>query len=239
MKRRLNCSFRPILIVLMLLVAGGVPGLFAQEGGAAATVEELYLQSGARAEVVGSMVTSNDRATQMSGIRLMVKAAEEGSMDPDATEYVEIAAFALRQGATEVGFRHGVLPSVYHPMIRVEAARALSLSGHREARLHLVDAIRNDPEGVVRAEAMQALAAQDRSRPNEMLLEIALALREEANVGRDRYVLVSGMEAMKEIGRRADLESLDPLVHQVLVEIASSGLNQIVRERAVSTLTSL
>lgn len=157
----------------------------------------------------------------------------------DGADYVDIAAFALRLGATEVGYTHGILPSVYHPMIRVEAARALSLSSYGEARLHLIDAIRNDPEGLVRAEAMLALAAQNRAQPNEMLLELALAMREEANVGRDRYVLVSGMEAMKQIGRRADLETLDPLVHQVLVEIASSGLNQIVRERAVSTLTSL
>jgi hypothetical protein len=185
------------------------------------------------------MVVTNDRSTQMAGIRMLAQAAEDGAMNPDAEAYIEIAGHALRQGATEVSFTPGTVPNVYHPVIRVEAARALAAGSTQSARDLLVEAVRNDPEALVRAEAMLALAAQPRGNVNATLVEIADALRAEAAVGRDRYMLVSGLQAVEDLVPHADLKELDPMVRQTLVEIAASGLNRIVRETAVSALTSM
>ena len=145
----------------------------------------------------------------------------------------------LRQGVTTISRNSSRLPDSYRPILRVEAAQALALSGNADAARYLVEAIRNDPEPSVQAAAMRALSRSDGMDLSIASLEIALALRKEVAVRGDEAMIVAGMESLRELASRGDPLAFDPLIRETAVAVAIGRFNRTVRESAINALMAM
>ena len=238
-----------IVPVLVALVAAGVTAQSADAEDAAAedaaaeeetkTIEELYLESQASIAAVSSMVESYDRQSQAMGVRLLVRHAENGTIDTSSDEYVAIAAYALRGGVGRVANNRSRLPDSYHPIVRVDAARALGRSSNPEAQTVLITALREDPEPSVVGATMLALARRGQDEDGFVSYEIATSLQRELAVRQDGGMIYAGLQALEDIVKEVGHEDFHPEVRATVVEIATSGLNRAIREKAISVLNQM
>ena len=188
---------------------------------------------------IESLVVSYDRAAQRMGIRALADRAENGQVDPDSDEYVEVASTALRSGVGNISNNPSLLPDSYHPLVRIEAAYALGQSSHPRAQTYLITTLRTDPEPSVQAATMLGLAEQGVDPDGRISYEIAAAIQKELKVRADEGMLFQGLLAIETLTETAGTDDLNSIVRETVVEIATSGLSRRVREKAITVLNKL
>jgi hypothetical protein len=90
------------------------------------SIEELFLSRPVTVSAAEAMIASNDRDTQLMALRMLVDSAKNGTVDAASADYVELMSSVLRQGVTTISRNGSLLPDSYHPLLRMEAARALA-----------------------------------------------------------------------------------------------------------------
>lgn len=229
---------RTLSIVLVSIVL--VLSLFGQESleEADMSIEQLYLRGPASIESMATMITSNEYEMQQAGMRALRRAVTDGRVDPRTTEYIHLMGFVLEQGVTTISKNWSNLPDSYHPTLRREAAGAIAEAGPDSVE-YLVRAIRNDPEPTVAAEAMLALSQIPDIDTATASLEVALAIRREANTRRDETMLVAGFEALGNLAERTTSTDLDDVVRETTLLVITQGHRAVVTDRAVYALSQM
>lgn len=212
----------------------GVSADDSNDPAAVATIEDLYLQQLPSLESVGTLVRSDDYATQMIGVRVLRKGVETGVYDPDDPLFTDAAGAALSSGVSIISNNRSRLPDSYYPNVRIAGAKALALSRNKAARQHLLNALRNDPEPSVQSAVADALADRADGFDSLVAFTLSRALHANLHAQPDPAFLISGLNALDRVFSYHTNEAFDDAVVTTVYDIATSGLERSVRERAIA-----
>jgi len=122
------------------------------------SVEELYLRAQVSVDTIRAQIDTGDRELRLLAIRSLRDQLEQGLLDPtDETLYravepvVNEGVFTINQSV-----KHSL--SVYDPMVRREAIHVMGMLGTDQAQAKLVKVAYNEPDPVVRAQALWAIS---------------------------------------------------------------------------------
>ena len=231
--------------LLVVLASVGSAQTTAQSGSQAAiqvsapSIEDVFLGTAVSVESLAAQIRTGGRDIRLLALRSLEDQLLRGDLDPDD----ERLYIALEPAVDEGVFRinHSVHRSmfIYDPMVRREAVKVMGMLGTDRAQEKLVAIALNDPEPLVRAQALRGIASIARDPDGEVSKAVArVILRERAGNPHQESVLeaVIALEAIAQGSRN----KLHPSAREMVVHVASDFIYiQIVRARAVIALTSM
>jgi hypothetical protein len=234
MKRELHMKIRTISFVLVILLIG-LP-LTAQES--EQTIEELYLQSAIKTQIIKAEAASPDRDMKMIALTDIAQMIEDGSA-ADNPEVVKLLGDLGGEGVTNVVREQGHVLNDF-PEVRREAARILGELGTEEAARELNTMLLTDPEPMVMSEAILAISNIEVENKESRNRSMAAAIYRQTAINKDNNFAYTFLQSIENVVRREGSIS-DPMVFEEIAKIADArqGYNRVVRERAFKLLRDL
>ena len=220
----------------LLLVAIVFP-LAAQEE-SEATIEELYLQSAVKTQIIKTEAESPDRDMKMVALTDIRQMIDDGSANGNP-EIVKVLGKLAGEGVTNVVRERGHVINDF-PEVRREAARILGEMGTPEAARELNTILLTDPEPMVMSEAILAISNIQVDDTNSRNRSMAAAIYRQTAVNKDNNFAYTYLQAVENIANREGGIS-DPMIFEEVAKIADArqGYNRVVRERAYKLLRDL
>ena len=220
----------------LLLVAIVFP-LAAQEE-SEATIEELYLQSAVKTQIIKTEAESPDRDMKMVALTDIRQMIDDGSASGNP-EIVKVLGKLAGEGVTNVVRERGHVINDF-PEVRREAARILGEMGTPEAARELNTILLTDPEPMVMSEAILAISNIQVDDTNSRNRSMAAAIYRQTAVNKDNNFAYTYLQAVENIANRESGIS-DPMIFEEVAKIADArqGYNRVVRERAYKLLRDL
>ena len=220
----------------LLLVAIVFP-LAAQEE-SEATIEELYLQSAIKTQIIKTEAESPDRDMKMVALTDIRQMIDDGSANGNP-EIVKVLGKLAGEGVTNVVREQGHVINDF-PEVRREAARILGEMGTPEAARELNTILLTDPEPMVMSEAIMAISNIQVDDTNSRNRSMAAAIYRQTAVNKDNNFAYTYLQAVENIATREGGIS-DPMIFEEVAKIADArqGYNRVVRERAYKLLRDL
>lgn len=220
----------------LLLVAIVFP-LAAQEE-SEATIEELYLQSAVKTQIIKTEAESPDRDMKMVALTDIRQMIDDGSANGNP-EIVKVLGKLAGEGVTNVVREQGHVINDF-PEVRREAARILGEMGTPEAARELNTILLTDPEPMVMSEAILAISNIQVDDTNSRNRSMAAAIYRQTAVNKDNNFAYTYLQAVENIANREGAIS-DPMIFEEVAKIADArqGYNRVVRERAYKLLRDL
>jgi HEAT repeat protein len=227
-------KIRAISLVLVTLAL--ILPLSAQES--EQTIEELYLQSAIKTQIIKAEAASPDRDMKMIAISDIAQMVEDGTA-ADNPEILVILGDLAGQGVTNIVREQGHVLNDF-PDVRREAARVLGSIGTEEAARELNIILLTDPEPMVMSEAILAISMIDVEDKQARNRSIAAAIYRQTAVNKDNNFAYTFLQAVENVATREGGIS-DPMIFEEVAKIADSrqGYNRAVRERAFQLLRDL
>jgi HEAT repeat protein len=227
-------KIRAISLVLVTLAL--ILPISAQES--EQTIEELYLQSAIKTQIIKAEATSPDRDMKMIAISDIAQMVEDGTA-ADNPEIMAILGDLAGQGVTNIVREQGHVLNDF-PDVRREAARVLGSIGTEEAARELNIILLTDPEPMVMSEAILAISMIDVEDKQARNRSIAAAIYRQTAVNKDNNFAYTFLQAVENVATREGGIS-DPMIFEEVAKIADSrqGYNRAVRERAFQLLRDL
>ena len=221
------------LIIVLILI--GLP-LGAQES--EQTIEELYLQSAIKTQIIKAEAASPDRDMKMIALTDIALMVDDGTAT-DNPEILEVLGNLAGEGITNVVREQGHVQNDF-PDVRREAARVLGQLGTEEAAQQLNTILLTDPEPMVMSEAILAIsniAVEDKNSRNRSM---AAAIYRQTAVNKDNNFAYTFLQSIENVATREGGVS-DPMIFEEVAKIADArnGYNRVVRERAFQLLRDL
>jgi len=221
------------LIIVLILI--GLP-LGAQES--EQTIEELYLQSAIKTQIIKAEAASPDRDMKMIALTDIALMVDDGTAT-DNPEILEVLGNLAGEGITNVVREQGHVQNDF-PDVRREAARVLGQLGTEEAAQKLNTILLTDPEPMVMSEAILAIsniAVEDKNSRNRSM---AAAIYRQTAVNKDNNFAYTFLQSIENVATREGGVS-DPMIFEEVAKIADArnGYNRVVRERAFQLLRDL
>jgi len=221
------------LIIVLILI--GLP-LGAQES--EQTIEELYLQSAIKTQIIKAEAASPDRDMKMIALTDIALMVSDGTAT-DNPEILEVLGNLAGEGITNVVREQGHVQNDF-PDVRREAARVLGQLGTEEAAQQLNTILLTDPEPMVMSEAILAIsniAVEDKNSRNRSM---AAAIYRQTAVNKDNNFAYTFLQSIENVATREGGVS-DPMIFEEVAKIADArnGYNRVVRERAFQLLRDL
>jgi len=234
MKRELHMKIRAIGVMALILVA--LAPLAAQES--EQTIEELYLQSAIKTQIIKAEAASPDRDMKMIALTDIALMVEDGSA-ADNPEIVEVLGNLAGEGVTNVVREQGHVQNDF-PDVRREAARILGELGTEEAAQKLSTILLTDPEPMVMSEAILAVSNIDVEDKVARNRSMAAAIYRQTAVNKDNNFAYTYLQAVENVASREGGIN-DPMIFEEVAKIADArqGYNRVVRERAFQLLRDL
>lgn len=234
MKREFHMKIRTISLILVMLILS-LP-LTAQES--EQTIEELYLKSAIKTQIIKAEAASPDRDMKMIALIDIAQMVEEGTA-ADNPEILEVLGDLGGEGVTHVVREQGHVLNDF-PDVRREAARVLGQLGTEEAARELNTILLTDPEPMVMAEAILAISSIEVEDKQSRNRSMAAAIYRQTAVNKDNNFAYTFLQSVENVARREDGIS-DPMIFEEVAKIADSrqGYNRVVRERAFQLLRDL
>ncbi|MCG8453399.1 MAG: HEAT repeat domain-containing protein [Spirochaetales bacterium] len=226
---------RAILTVLVLL-AVCITSLQAQE--AEQTIEELYLQSAIKTQVVKTLAAAADRELKMIAITNIAEMIEDGTAASNP-EIIPILSDLAGEGVTNIVREQGHVQNDF-PDVRREAARILGELGTEEAANTLGTILLTDPEPMVMSEAVLAISKIDVEDKDTRNRSMAAAIYRQTAVKKDNNFAYTFLQSIENVARREGTIT-NPMIFEEIAKIADArnGYNRVVRERAFQLLRDL
>ena len=227
-------KIRSISLVLVLVLA--VLPLAAQES--EQTIEELYLQSAIKTQIIKAEAESPDRDMKLVAIADIRNMVEDGSAG-DNPEIVAVLGSLAGEGVTNVVREQGHVQNDF-PDVRMQAARLLGEMGSEEAARELNTILLTDPEPMVMSEAILAISKIEVEDTQARNRSMAAAIYRQTAVNKDNNFAYTFLESVENVARREGGIS-DPMIFEEVAKIADArqGYNRAVRERAFQLLRDL
>lgn len=210
--------------------------LYAQES--EQTIEELYLQSALKVQIIRTEAESLDRDMKMIALTDIDQMIISGEAE-DNPEIISILGKLAGEGVTNVVRQQGHIENDY-PIVRREAARLLGKIGTEGAAKELNTVLLTDPEPMVMSEAILAVSnipVEDKETRNRSMVA---AIYRQTAVNKDNNFAYTYLQALENIARR-EKGFNSPMVLEEVAKIADDrqGYHRAVRERAFSLLKTL
>jgi HEAT repeat protein len=221
------------LIIVLILI--GLP-LGAQES--EQTIEELYLQSAIKTQIIKAEAASPDRDMKMIALTDIALMVDDGTAT-DNPEILEVLGNLAGEGITNVVREQGHVQNDF-PDVRREAARVLGQLGTEEAAQKLNTILLTDPEPMVMSEAILAISNIDVEDKNSRNRSMAAAIYRQTAVNKDNNFAYTFLQSIENVATREGGVS-DPMIFEEVAKIADArnGYNRVVRERAFQLLRDL
>ncbi|MDF1567770.1 MAG: HEAT repeat domain-containing protein [Spirochaetaceae bacterium] len=221
------------LIIVLILI--GLP-LGAQES--EQTIEELYLQSAIKTQIIKAEAASPDRDMKMIALTDIALMVNDGTAN-DNPEILEVLGNLAGEGITNVVREQGHVQNDF-PDVRREAARVLGQLGTEEAAQQLNTILLTDPEPMVMSEAILAISNIDVEDKNSRNRSMAAAIYRQTAVNKDNNFAYTFLQSIENVATREGGVS-DPMIFEEVAKIADArnGYNRVVRERAFQLLRDL
>ncbi len=225
-------------LALLIISAFALP-LAAQEEDQ--TIEELFLQSAIRVQIIRTEASSPDRDLKLIALKDIEQMIDEGQVGEDS-EIVEILGDLSREGVAFQVREQGAVVNDF-PIVRREAARLLGEVGTEEANQALQGILLNDPEPMVMSEAVVAIAKNaplDGSDNGETLRVMGAAMYRQTAYNKDNNFAYAYQLSIESLYSRG-YPVTDPFVFEEVAKIADprGGYNRVVREKALRLLKDL
>ncbi len=202
------------------------------------TIEELYLKTAIKTQVIKVEAASPDRDMKMIALTDIGKMVEDGSAS-DNPEIVAILGDLSGEGVTTVVREKGLIKNDF-PEVRREAARLLGEVGTEEAAEELSTILLTDPEPMVMSEAILAISNIEVEDTQSRNRAMAAAIYRQTAINKDNNFAYTFLQAVENVAtREGNIE--DSMVFEEIAKIADSrqGYNRIVRERALELLKAM
>ena len=225
------------LISIIAVLTLALP-LWAQEDNSDQTIEELYLQSTLKTQIIAVEANSPERDIKMIALADIDGMINDGSA-ADNAEIVQILGKLSGEGVTNVVREQGHVVNDF-PDVRREAARLLGEIGTEDAARQLNSILLTDPEPMVTSEAITAISkieVEDKSARNKAM---AAAIYRQTAIKKDNNFAYAFLQSVENVVKREGGIS-DPMIFEEIAKIADArqGYNKIVRERAFKLLKDL
>ncbi len=227
-------KIRAISLVLVTLAL--ILPISAQES--EQTIEELYLQSAIKTQIIKAEAASPDRDMKMIALTDIAQMVEDGTA-ADNPEILEILGDLAGQGVTYIVREQGHVLNDF-PDVRREAARVLGSLGTEEAARELNTILLTDPEPMVMSEAILAISTIEVEDKQARNRSMAAAIYRQTAVNKDNNFAYTFLLSVENVATREGGIS-DPMIFEEVAKIADSrqGYNRAVRERAFQLLRDL
>lgn len=227
----------PSLLVLIFAVSAGA--VAESVASAPVTIEELYLESEISLEVIESQLFTNSRELQRLALTALEDQVQNGTVDTESDEYVDMVATTVAQGVTIISNNRYRLPDSYHPEIRIAAARLLGYSSNPSAQDALLTVLKADPEPTVRAQAAHSLGRIGSDPDQKVSFVLGKELRSQTRRMHDETFVFAALSALQQIGNEVGMPNLHTLVRESAIDIATGNFNRLLRDKAIEILVQL
>lgn len=203
-----------------------------------ATIEELYLQSAIKTQIIKAEAASPDRDMKMVALTDIREMVAEGSAS-DNPEILEVLGDLAGEGVTNIVREQGLVINDF-PEVRREAAKILGEMGTPEAARELNTILLTDPEPMVMSEAILAISNISVDDTNARNRSMAAAIYRQTAVNKDNNFAYTYLQAVENVASREGGIN-DPMIFEEVAKIADArqGYNRVVRERAFRLLREL
>lgn len=203
-----------------------------------ATIEELYLQSAIKTQIIRAEAASPDRDMKMVALTDIREMVAEGSAR-DNPEIMEVLGDLAGEGVTNIVREQGLVINDF-PEVRREAAKILGEMGTPEAARELNTILLTDPEPMVMSEAILAISNISVDDTNARNRSMAAAIYRQTAVNKDNNFAYTYLQAVENVASREGGIN-DPMIFEEVAKIADArqGYNRVVRERAFRLLREL
>ncbi|PIE04452.1 MAG: hypothetical protein CSA76_04155 [Spirochaetales bacterium] len=228
-------KIRLISLMVLALILTALP-LMAEDS--EQTIEELYLKSAIKTQVIRAEAASPDRDMKMIALTDINRMLDDGS-GADNPEIVAILGDLSGEGITNIRRERGHIENDF-PEVRREAARLLGKVGTDEAAQKLSTILLTDPEPMVMSEAILAISNIEVSDKRARNRAMAAAIYRQTAISKDNNFAYTFLQSVENVAVREG-NIADPIIFEEMAKIANArqGYNRVVRDRAIEIMRAL
>lgn len=216
-----------------------ITGLQAQENSSEQTIEDVYLKSTVKAQIIRSQAESPDRDMKIIAIQDIEEMIYAGEVDENSIEIIDILGDLSAEGIDKKVVESGRVVNNFS-MVRKEAVRILGEIGGDSARDSILNIFRNENETMVLTEAVLALSKIGIDENGEVLDLISWTMHSQTAVNKDNTFANASLSAIQKLAKDNDGLN-DEKVFREIAAIADprNGYITVVRMKALQLLDEL
>lgn len=216
-----------------------ISGMQAEENSSEQTIEDVYLKSTVKAQIIRSQAESPDRDMKIIAIQDIEEMIHNGEVDENSIEIIDILGNLSAEGIDKKVVEGGRVVNNFS-MVRKEAVRILGEIGGQNARDSILNIFRNENETMVLTEAVLALSKAGVDENGEVLDLISWTMHSQTAVNKDNTFANASLSAIQKLAK--DNNGLnDEKVFREIAAIADprNGYITVVRMKALQLLDEL
>ncbi|MBN2659108.1 MAG: HEAT repeat domain-containing protein [Spirochaetales bacterium] len=220
-------------VFLFLAVLG------AQDKSSEQTIEDVYLKSTVKAQIIRSQAESPDRDMKIIAIQDIEEMIQNGEADENSIEIIDILSDLSSEGIDKKVVEGGRVVNNFS-MVRKEAVRILGEIGGDTARDTILNIFKNENETMVLTEAVLALSKTGLDENGEVLDLISWTMHSQTAVTKDNTFANASLSAIQKLAN--DNNGLeDEKIFREIAAIADprNGYITVVRMKALQLLDEL
>ena len=216
-----------------------ITGIQAQESSSEQTIEDVYLKSTVKAQIIRSQAESPDRDMKIIAIQDIEEMIHNGEVDENSLEIIDILSDLSAEGVDKQVVEGGRVVNNFS-MVRKEAVRILGEIGGPSSRDSILNIFKNEDETMVLTEAVLALSKTGLDDNGEVLDLISWTMHSQTAVNKDNTFANASLSAIQKLAKdNAGLD--DEKVFREIAAIADprNGYITVVRMKALQLLDEL
>lgn len=216
-----------------------ISGIQAQESSSEQTIEDVYLKSTVKAQIIRSQAESPDRDMKIIAIQDIEEMINNGEVDENSIDVIDILGDLSSEGIDKKVVEGGRVVNNFS-MVRKEAVRVLGQIGGDSSRETILNIFKNENETMVLTEAVLALSKVGVDDNGEVLDLISWTMHSQTAVTKDNTFANASLSAIQKLAK--DNDGLDD--EKLFREIAAiadprNGYITVVRMKALQLLDEL
>jgi HEAT repeat protein len=216
-----------------------ISGIQAQNSSSEQTIEDVYLKSTVKAQIIRSEAESPDRDMKLIAIQDIEEMLLNGEINENSIEIIDILTDLSAEGIDKKVVEGGRVINNFS-MVRKEAVRILGEIGGPSSRDSILNIFRNENETMVLTEAVLALSKTGVDENGEVLDLISWTMHSQTSYTKDNTFANASLSAIQKLAK--DGNGLDD--EKVFREIAAiadprNGYITVVRMKALQLLDEL
>lgn len=216
-----------------------ITGMQAQDNSSEQTIEDVYLKSTVKAQIIRSQAESPDRDMKIIAIQDIEEMIHNGEVDENSVEIIDILGDLSAEGVDKQVVEGGRVVNNFS-MVRKEAVRILGEIGGENARDSILNIFRNENETMVLTEAVLALSKAGADENGEVLDLISWTMHSQTAANKDNTFANASLSAIQKLAKDGNGLN-DEKVFREIAAIADprNGYITVVRMKALQLLDEL
>lgn len=213
--------------------------LTAQDNDEETTIEDIYLQTSLKTQIIKTEAESPAREIKLIALRDIQEMIESGLANESSVEVIQILDNLAKEGVDNSVYENGVLINNYTE-VRRQACRTLGEIGGKHARDSLLTIMLNENEPMVMSEAVIALSKVGDNQTGEVVKTIGKAMKSQTAYNKDNNFAYASLIALEKIAEdNQGIEDQDIFQAVAAMVDPRTGYIKEVRDRAAELLKKL